>query len=562
MKGVAYTIFSGDQIEKLDVTVLGVLKNAMGPQQDIILVELAGADVAKTGVVAGMSGSPVYFDDKLAGAISLKIGLFSKDPIAGVTPIQSMLDIQKAMAQPDAQAAAGAAPQVPYGPAMQGTTPTVNQGPMKVPLGGGQFLTPIETPLIFSGVLPEALSRFSSNFQALGMSAMAGGTIPPTPQDAQIHPGDMVGLDLISGDMSVAAGCTVTAIIHGRVFVCGHPFQDLGAVALPMSRAYVVTTLASSLESTKIMNTGGVIGTFQQDTSTGVVGQLGGGPPTIPVDVNLTTPTQQRHFHFRIIQNPKLTPVLVAMAAYNGVVSNTAYSEGTTLQMNGNIDLAGHPSVNLRGMFAPSETGVPDGFQIAMTVEAAFGIIYANPYEQPKISKVTVNVDSLSNSRWSQIEGAWSDKSEVAPGEKLNIKVLLRPYRGTPYLREVPITVPAQASRGNLQILVSDASSLDRMRELFGGAVQNRLRDLDELIRIINRERQNDSLYVTLLQNTPTLLVEDKELPDVPASEINVLDQRRAPGGAQLLYQSVIGKNSVPMNQVIAGQQYLSITVK
>lgn len=564
MKGIAYTIFSGDQIEKLDVTVLGILKNAMGPQQDIILVELAGADVAKTGVVAGMSGSPVYFDGKLAGAISLKIGLFSKDPIAGVTPIQNMLDIEKSMAQPATQAVANPSPQAASDLAIPSMSPApaTDENTTRVPLGGGQFLIPIETPLIFSGVLPQALSRFSSNFQALGMSAMAGGTVPPSPEDAQVQPGDMVGMDLVSGDISVAAGCTVTAIIRGRVFVCGHPFNGLGSVALPMTRAYVVTTLASSLESTKIMNTGGVIGTFQQDTTTGVVGQLGGGPPTIPVEINLTTSTQQRHFHFRVVENPKLTPLLVAMVAYNGVLSNTAYSEGTTLEMNGEISLEGHPSVDLRDMFVPSDTGMPDAFQIAATVEAAFGIIYGNPYEQPKVSKVTVNVDSLSSSRWSQIEGAWSDKSEVSPGDNLNIKVLLRPYRGEPFLREIPVTVPPQASQGNLQILVSDASSLNRMRELFGGAAQNRLRDLDELIRVINRERQNDCLYVTLLQNTPTLLVEDKELPDVPASEINVLDQRRAPGGAQLLYQSVIGEHSVPMNQVIAGQQYLSITVK
>jgi hypothetical protein len=562
LKGVAYTIFSGDQIEKLDVTVLGVLKNAMGPQEDIILVELAGGDVEKTGVVAGMSGSPVYFDGKLAGAISLKIGLFSKDAIAGVTPIQNMLDIQKSMMQSAAQEATNTLPQAASGLAMQSMVPVADESPTKVPLGGGQFLIPIETPLIFSGVVPQALSRFSSNFQAFGMSTMAGGTVPPSPEDAQVHPGDMVGMDLVSGDLSVAAGCTVTAIIHGRVFVCGHPFQGLGSVALPMTRAYVVTTLASSLESTKIMNTGGVIGTFQQDKSTGVVGQLGSGPPTIPVDVNLTTPTQQRHYHFRVIQNPKLTPVLVALTAYNGIVSNTAYSEGTTLQMSGEINLVGHPSVDLRGMYVPSDAGIPDAFQPAAAVEAAFGVIYENPYEQPKISSVTVNVNSLTNSRWSQIEGAWSDKSEITPGEKLNIKVLLRPYRGAPYLKEIPVTVPAQASPGNLQILVSDASSLNRMREMFGGAAQSRLRDLDELIRIINRERQNDSLYVTLLQNSPTLLVEDKELPDVPASEINVLDQRRAPGGAQLLYQSVIGEHSVPMNQVIAGQQYLSITVK
>ena len=557
MKGVAYTIFSGDQIEQMQVTVIGVLNNALGPKQDIILVELSGAEVAKTGVVAGMSGSPVYFDGKLAGAISLKIGSFTKDAIAGVTPIQSMLDIQNAME-----------PVVEADNSMSGATQTVAPNasfdlPQKVALGGNQFLVPIETPLVLSGVLPQTLSRFSSDLQSYGLSTMAGGTVPPSPEDAQLKPGDMVGMQLVSGDMSMYAGCTVTAIIHGRVFVCGHPFNGFGSVSIPMTRAYVVTTLASELESSKIMNTGGVIGTFKQDTVTGVVGQLGAGPKLLPVTVNLTTSTEQRHYHFSVVEDPKLTPLLVALSTYNGLVTNTAFTNGTTLRLDGKIEITGHPSVDLRGMFIPSDNpGLPDGYPLAISVESAFARIYTNPYEHPKVQNVTINVNSMPQSRWSTIDGAWADSSEVHPGQTINIKVLFHPYRGAPFIQEVPITIPAQAARGTLQVLVSDAESLNRMRELFPGQNEGKLQDLNELIRILNRERQNDRLYVTLWENSPTLLVEDKELPNVPASEINVLDQRRMPGGAQLMYQSEIGEHSVPMTQVIAGQQYLSITVK
>ncbi|HEV2615028.1 MAG TPA: SpoIVB peptidase S55 domain-containing protein [Candidatus Acidoferrales bacterium] len=554
MKGVAYTIFTGDQIEKMDVTVLGVLKNAMGPKQDIILVELSGADVAKTGVVAGMSGSPVYFDGKLAGAVSLKIGTFNKDAIAGVTPIQNMLDIQKAMAAPSGNDSGTPA-----------AAPVASQSgafPERVPLGDGKFLVPIETPLIFSGVMPQTLALFGNQFQAFGMSAMAGGTTAARPDDAELKPGDMVGMNLVSGDLALYAGCSVTAIVGDEVFVCGHPLFSFGSVALPMTRAHVVTTLASSLESTKIMNSGGPIGTIVQDRVTAVVGRLGASPPTLPVDVNVTTPSEQRHFHFNVAQNPKLTPLLVAVATLNGITANTAYTEGTTLELDGHIDIAGHPSVELRDMYNPSDTPVPDGYQLAVAVQAAFARIYTNPYEQPKVKKVTLNVTSRSENRWSTIDGAWSDTSEVQPGETIHIKVLLRPYRGAPFIQEVPLTIPAQAARGDLQILVSDASSLNRMRELFPGAGSERLQSLDELIRVINRERQNDHLYVTLLQNSPTLLVEDKELPNVPASAVNILDQHRVPGAAHMLFQSVIGEHSVGMTQVITGQQYLSIRVK
>ena len=562
LKGVAYTIFSGDQIQQMDVTVIGVLNNALGPKQDVILVELSGADVPKTGVVAGMSGSPVYFDGKLAGAISLKIGIFTKDAIAGVTPIQNMLDIERAMPAQQTLAASSESESSLPGASQTAVGAQSFDLPDKVALGGDQFLVPIETPLIFSGVLPQTLARFSSEFQSYGLSAMAGGSVPPSPADAQIKPGDMVGMDLVSGDLSMAAGCTVTAIIHGRVFVCGHPFNAFGSVSMPMSRAYVVTTLASSLESTKLMNTGGVIGTFQQDRLTGVVGQLGAGPHMVPVAVNASMGGQQLHFHFNVIENPKLTPLLVAIAAYNGILSNTAYSEGTTLQLNGRIDITGHPPVDLRGMFVPSDLPLPDAYPLAIAVESTFARIYMNPYEVPNVQNVVINVASMPESRWSGIDGAWPDRSEVQPGQTVKIKVLLHPYRGAPFIQEVPITIPAQAARGNLQVLVSDADSLNRMRELFPGQEQGKLQGLDELIRILNRERQNDRLYVTLWENSPTLLVEDKELPNVPTSEINVLDQRRVPGSAQLLYQSEIGEQSIPMNQVITGQQYLAVTVK
>jgi len=555
MQGVAYTIFSGDQVQQLNVNVLGVLKDALGPKQDIILVELSGADVAKTGVVAGMSGSPVYFDGKLAGAISLKIGNFTKDAIAGVTPIESMLDIQKTMAAPsENRGSVARASEVRAG------AQPVNM-PEKVALGGDQFLVPIETPLVFSGVMPQTLAQFSSVFKSYGLSAMPGGTVPPSPEDAKLKPGDMVGMQLASGDLSMYAGCTVTAIIRGRVFVCGHQFQNAGSVSLPMTRAYVVTTLASSLESTKIMNTGGTIGTFQQDRLTGVVGQLGPGPAMLPVTVNITTPNEERHFHFNVVQNPKLTPLLVAVAAYNGIVTNTAYTQGSTLQLDGQVNISGHPSLDLRGMYIPSNL-MPDGYELALNVESAFGRIYTNPYEQPKVQNVTLNVTSMPESRWAAIDGAWIDRSNVQPGQAVTIKVLLRPYRGAPFIQEIPITIPAQAPHGNLQILVSDASSINRMRGMLGEGGQDGLQSLDELIRIMNRERQNDRLYVTLLENAPTLLVEDKELPNVPASEINVLDQQRMPGGPQLLYQSVIAQHSVPLKQVVTGQQYVSVTVK
>ena len=556
MKGVMYTIFSGDQIQQVNLTVIGVLKDAIGPKQDIILVQLEGPEVEKDGVVAGMSGSPVYFDGKLAGALSLKIGTFTKDAIGGVTPIQNMLDIEHALTNTESANASGG------GASISTAVDSQQSFPEKISLGSGSFLTPIETPLVFSGISPGVLANFAPQFHAYGMTVMAGGTAPPSPDDSKLQPGDMVGMDLVSGDLSLNAGCTVTAIIQNHVFVCGHPILDFGNVAIPMSRGHVVMTLASSLESTKIMNTGGEIGEFVQDRLTGVVGDLRTTSVTVPVEVNLKTQADEKHFHFNVAQNAKLTPLLVAIAANNGISANTAYTDGTTLQLEGQIEIQGHPSVELRNIIAPSDAPVSDSVQLALDIESAFAKIYTNPYEQPTVQKVVLNITSTPGRHIAAIDGAWCDKSEAQPGETLHVKVLLRPYRGEPFIREVPITIPDQASRGNLQVLVSDAEVLDRARQPFPGAGQNQLHGLDELIRTVNRERQNDRLYITLLQNSPTLLVEDKELPNIPASQMNVLDAGRAPGGPRMLFQSAIGENSVEMNEVISGEHFLFVTIK
>jgi hypothetical protein len=550
MKGVAYTIFTGDKIEPMDLVVLGILHNALGPKQDIILVQLLGENAEHSGVVAGMSGSPVYFEGKLAGALSLKLGIFTKEAIGGVTPIESMFDVEKSSAAPPAAAPASARISIPENFVQRSSA------------GSGDFLVPIETPLISAGLYPETVAQFSKQLSSWGMSMMAGGTAPPSPEDAQLKPGDMVGVELIRGDLSISPACTVTSVEAGRVLACGHPIFGLGSVSMPMSRAHVITTLASSMASTKIVSTGGTIGTLTQDRHTAVMGQLGSGPPMIPLEVKLVTPVAEKDFRFELIESPQLTPLLVALATFNGIVGSPAYGEGSTLQLEGSIDLKGHTPVKLENLFAPTDTPLPTGIFVAMSVQGDFARIYSNPYELPQVDKISIRVTALAERRWAAIDTAWTEKSEVRPGETVAVKVLLRPYRGAPFIQEIPVTIPPQSARGNLQLVVSDAETLNRNVQSLSTGSQAQLPGLEELIKLINRERQNDRLYATLLQPTPTLLVEDKEMPNAPVSEINVLDQRQNSGGARLLHQSKAGEWSVEMHQVIAGEHTLTITVK
>lgn len=552
MKGVGYTIFSGNKIQPFNVEVIGVLPNLIGPKQNVVLIRLSSPEIAKSGVVAGMSGSPVYIDGKLAGSVAYKFGTFTTEAIAGMTPIEDEFAVSGVHTSSGTTTGkTGASPQYAL----------PDQWAQQVGVGRGAYLEPIAAPMVFSGFVPSVVSRYTNQLEKMGMMATEGGSVPASPSDSDLKPGDMAGMVLVRGDLSVSAGCTVTATVAHRVYMCGHPLFGFGKVHIPMARAHVVATLPSSMASTKIMNTGGLIGSITEDRVTGVMGRIGPAPSMIPVALSIATRGTSKQFHFDVMENSKLTPLLVSMATLNGIHSNLSYNEGTTFQLEGSIDIAGHSTVHLENMFVPSDQPVPDAFPIAAQVQGIFNQIFHNPYEQPHITGIHLTVRSLSNARWATIDSAWSDKKEVHPGETVTVKVALRPYRGTPFLREVPITIPAQASPGKLHLLVSDAGTLDRIEHYFPFGPRGRLGGLEELIRLLNQERRNDRLYVALMQSSPTLLVEDKRLPNVPLSEINVLGQRN-PGRTTVLYQSELGERSVPMHEVITGHQYLTITVK
>jgi hypothetical protein len=564
MKGVVYTIFEGDTIEKVDLVVIGVLENALGPKQDVVLVQLLGEKVEHTGVVAGMSGSPVYFDGKLAGALSLKLGVFTKEAIGGVTPIENMLSV---IDTPEAAPAGSRAASMNTGNTgevqFSARVPLPQNFASQAGVGAGGFLVPIETPLIATGIYPDTMAQFSKQLAGWGMAMIAGGTAAPSPDDARLKPGDMVGVELIRGDLTITPGCTVTTVeANGKVLACGHPIFSFGSVSMPLARAHVIMTLASAMASTKIISTGGTIGTLTQDRVTAIGGQLGAEPPMIPVEVSLETPTQKKKFHFEVIESPQLTPTLVALATYNGIVGSTAYGEGFTLQLDGEIQIKDHTAVELNDLFAPSDMPVATGFFVAGSVQSAFARIYSNPYEVAHVTGIHIRVTAVPERRSATIENAWLEKNELVPGETVNVKVQLRPYRGASFIQEIPVTIPAQAARGNLQLVISDAETVNRTVEAAAASSQGQLSGLEELIKLMNRDRENNRLYATLLQPTATLLVEDKIMPNAPTSEISVMNHRQSNGAVRVSNQSTAGEWSVEMHQVISGERTLPVVVK
>jgi len=553
MQGYAYTIFAGDQVEKFDLEVIGVLENFLGPKQSIILVQLKGPKVEHTGVVAGMSGSPVYLDGKLAGALSLKLGVFTKEPIGGVTPIQDVLN-------PPSQTAAAQAATQQFGLPSEASTRTG--------LPSGSALEPIETPLVFSGFQPAALQQFANQLQGYGIVAAQGGTASPRPDDGRLVAGDMAGMVLVQGDASINSACTVTAVQADRVYLCGHPFLSLGDIQIPMARSRVVTTLSSDLASTKIVNVGGSIGTITGDHLTAVTGKLGAPPAMIPLDLTLQVsgaePAKQKSLHFELVNHPKLTPLLVAITTFSGLTQNSLYGEGTTLHLSGEIRLQGHAAVQIENTFAPGDSLSPDGLPIALTMQNVFTRLFANSFEPAKVDRIALRVESVPGRKSFAIESAWLEKGEAAPGETLRVRVLLRPYRGPARVEETTVRIPEQASRGTtLRILVSDADLLNRASRgfAFAGAGSGPT-GLDQLIALLNRERRNDRLYVGLFVPAPTLLWDDKELPNVPLSQINIVDGRPTPGSVQVLRESLASEASIPLGGPVSGVISLNLQVR
>jgi len=551
MQGYAYTVFSGDQVEKFDLVVLGVMPNFLGPKQSIILVELKGPKVEHTGVVAGMSGSPVYLDGKLAGALSLKLGIFTKEAIAGVTPIEDILH------PPDQIASAGLA-------SSQFALP--NTAVTQSGLPSGAALQPIETPLVFSGFQPSALQPFSTQLQSYGFVAAQGGTSEARPDDSKLQAGEMAGMVLVQGDASINSACTVTAVRGDQVYLCGHPFLNFGEMQMPMARSRVVTTLSSELASTKIVNVGGPIGTITGDHLTAVTGKLGPPPTMIPLDLTFAKGGTEKKLHFEIVNHPKLTPLLVALTTFNGVNQNSFYGEGTTLHLTGEIRLKGHVPVQVETTVAPTDNISPDSLPVALVVQTAFGRLFTNTFEVPTVEHITLRVDSLPGRQSFTIDSAWLEKGEAAPGENLKVRVLLRPYRGPAHIEETTVHVPDQMPRGTaLRVMVSDADWLNRASRGFafagfGGA--GGPEGLDQLIAVINRERHNDRLYVGLFVPAPTMVWEDKELPNVPLSQINVVDGRPAPGSVQVLRESLASESSIALGGPVSGLITLNLQIR
>src|SRR6266566_693531 len=579
MKGVAYTVFEGVNPEPMQVEILGLLKDALGPGQDMILARLHGDKPEYTGVVAGMSGSPVYIDGRLVGALSYRIGQFSKEPIAGITPIESMLQVRdgNGAASVGMQRASGEKTNAGVLRSAQNDNSfseagdSVSQSGNSVSQAGDSFsrhsqpeMRAMETPLVFGGFSPEAVERFGDRFRAMGLTPVAGlgGADPTAVQPEPLVPGSAVSAVLVRGDLSMAGTCTVTYVDPKRLLACGHPITQYGPVDMPMTKAEVLASLASPLNAFKIINTTETVGAFTEDRASAIMGQFGLKARMIPVVGDVVPPPGvdktagvAKTLHFEVLDNRQLTPSTMLVSVYQSLQTNNTVAEEMSYRLTGEIGVKGFSPVRMQGMMAQNEL-FPGTINAALLVNDRFSKVYSNALEQPVVTGLKLKVEAIPSRMTAVLESARLSRTDAHAGDEIEVEATLHPYQAEARMVRVKVKLPAKLSPGTMRLVVSDGATVDRLTTRTGMQQQVGLADM---VAAMNRMHANDRVYVTLLDHATQAVLEGEALPGVPLSMANVLEPLKDAQKMQLTGESVVEAGSAEAGYAVSGSQVLNL---
>jgi hypothetical protein len=571
MKGVARTVFSGSEPQEFGLEVLGVLDGFTGPRQSTIIAKLTGANVDKTGVFAGMSGSPVFIDNKLVGAIAYSFP-FSKEAICGITPIKQMIDIfaqgnekprnVEARAFSFSASASTWKPSLPKQPiGAQSLIAPVSAGSPLAPLMGQQ-IQPIATPVVFSGIRQETLSLFSSQLTDSGLLPVSGvgGAAPITSLESydnnNLTPGTSVSVQLARGDYSVAAAGTVTFRDGQKIYAFGHPFLSLGSADMPMTESSVVTVIANTFNSFKLAVPGKMVGSISQDRATGIFGNLGHAPKMIPVNLTLhTSRGRAEQFNYEIVSDEYLTPLLLSITVFNSIAARERSVGEATISIDGSIAVNGQDAIGIQRRFSSANAGLLAATAVAAPAQA----LLSSGFDNVDIKGITLNVTSTEEKNAATLERISLDRTEVSRGENVEIQAYVRTDSGKQFVERIPVQIPADAPSGQLMIMVGDGATLQES----SSAKAFVPRELGQLVDAINKTKKNDRLYLKLLRPAPGVVIGSNELPNLPPSVVATLNNERTSGGyTPLTLSSVYEKELPPAEFVISGQQVISVTIK
>jgi hypothetical protein len=571
MVGEGSTVFQGVTREPFKAHILGVLENVMGPRRSLILARLEGGPLAQTGVIAGMSGSPVFIDGRLIGAVAYSLGSFSKEPIAGITPIAEMIDL-----------AAPGAPRAPVTKvafelplshegmatalrrAFDSAAFAAQPGAVHEMSGAGisQWATglrPIATPLSVAGVDGVALGMLSAFFRDTGFVPVAGAASGSAPASGgePLRAGDAVGVSLVRGDLALGATGTVTLVEGTDVYAFGHPFYNLGPTSFPMTRAWVHTVLPSMFSSVKLASLGEVLGTIQQDRAAAISGTLGPAPEMIPLRIALEGARgHRRTFGLEVVDDQLFTPLLTYVSILSVLQSYEREAGAATFQIKGEARVKGHGAVALEDIFAGDQPSVPAATYVVTPITA----LLRNDRAPVVIEGVDLTITASEQPRTTTIERIWIDEPRVRAGHDVTLKVLTRSWRGDDQVRSLAIPIPPQA-RGSLTLLVADGTRTAQWEQREWRRALD-AQSVRQIIRAFNDARKNNRVYVRLVSTAAGAIVDGEVMPSLPPSVLTVLGSDRDAGRTTPIRQAIVGEWDLPIGTAVVGSKSLTLDVE
>jgi hypothetical protein len=556
LRGIGRTVFSGDRIEEFQVEILGVLEN-VGPKQSIVLARLSGGPLEKTGVLQGMSGSPVYIDGRLLGAVAMGFA-FSEEPIAGIRPIEEM--VRPLPARPKATTRARVW--------LQDRQLTRVFPKREEYLTGETRLVDIATPVSFSGFTRHTLEQFAPQLRELGLEprqGISGGAVPGEKygDPSAIRPGSMISVQLLAGDMSVGAEGTVTYVDGKNIYAFGHRFLSVGQTELPFARAEVLTLLPNLSTSFKISAAREWMGAITLDHSTAVAGQLGRRAALVPVSITVADragSSRRSTYHLGMVNDSFLSPILLQTAVYSAIDATERQFGSSSFAIRGQIEFQdGTTPIKLDDMYT-GEANVP--LQVSLATAVPLAYVMQSGFDALKLKNVSLSIESFDEKRQLQIDQVWPSRQSVRPGEPLDVNISLVGDNGAEHTRKVTYRVPVGAPTGPLNITVADGATTNftEYQQLIGTP----LRSASQVVSFLNSLRSNTRAYVRLWRPTGGFQVQGKDLPGPPASVSLILGRAQAAvGGASLSQASKVAEFQINAGEtVISGSKTIQVEVK
>jgi hypothetical protein len=557
MKGVGKTVFSGGKIEDFQVEILGVLNNS-GPKQNVVLARLSGGPLAETGVMQGMSGSPVYIDGRLLGAVALGFQ-FSKEPIAGIRPIEEMLSV----AEPAPPKTVRLRPMPWDAEVSLGR----NLPPREDVLAGGGRMLEIATPVSFSGFTRGTIEHFGAQLEALGLEprqGMAGGGVsePQMGDPSQLRPGAMISVQLLSGDMTVGADGTVTYIDGRRIYAFGHRFMAVGPAEMPFARSEVLALLPNLSSSFKISSSRELLGTITADRSTAIAGELGRRAATMPLAISVRRRDSSAApvtYRMRMVNDRVLSPFLVQMAVFSAIDATERTLGESTFSLRGEVQFEnGAAPVKLDNLYA-GDMNLP--VLVSTGASAPLAYIMQSGFETLRPKAVTIEIESSPRKRQLQIDQVLASRKEVRPGDSVELTVVLTGENGFETTRKVTYRVPVGAPPGPLQFTAADANTINltEYRQMLMSTPKNAA----QLLAFMNGLRANDKAYVRVWRAEPSYDIEGDNLPDPPASVAMVLSRQQPAPGLLTPANSKVAEFEISAGDlVVSGSKTIQVEVK